>query len=63
MLWYDIVQDEKSLLKGYTSDIRDNVLICKFQCRFSAICFGYSYRPRNNLTATILSYCYQIVSC
>jgi hypothetical protein len=33
-LWYDIITNESTALKGYTSDIRDNILTCRLQYRF-----------------------------
>ena len=34
LLWYDIIQNEKTLLTGYTSDIKDNIFTCRLQFRF-----------------------------
>ena len=34
LLWYDIVQNEKTLLTGYTSDLKDNIFTCRLQFRF-----------------------------
>jgi hypothetical protein len=32
--WYDFVKNERTLLPGYTSDVRDNVLTLRMQFRF-----------------------------
>ena len=34
LLWYEIVQNEKTLLTGYTSDLKDNIFTCRLQFRF-----------------------------
>lgn len=34
MLWYDIVNNEKTQLSGYTSDLKDNVLTVRIQLHF-----------------------------
>jgi hypothetical protein len=32
--WYDLVKNERTLLPGYTADVRDNVLTLRIQFRF-----------------------------
>jgi len=32
--WYDLIKNEKTLLPGYTEDVKDNVLTCRLQFRF-----------------------------
>ena len=34
MLWYHVVNNEKTQLVGYTSDLHDNILTCRLQYRF-----------------------------
>lgn len=34
LLWYDKIANEKTLLTGYTTDIKDNVFTCRLQFRF-----------------------------
>ncbi|MDI1356029.1 MAG: hypothetical protein PSX36_14005 [bacterium] len=34
VLYYDLVKNEKTLVTGYTSDIKDNVFTCRLQFRF-----------------------------
>jgi hypothetical protein len=34
LLWYDAVNNEKTSLSGYTSDVKDNVFTCRLQFRF-----------------------------
>lgn len=34
ILWYDVIKNEKTLLEGYTSDIRDNIFTFRLQFRF-----------------------------
>ncbi len=34
VLWYEIPQNEKTSLPGYTSDVKDNVFTCRLQFRF-----------------------------
>lgn len=34
VLWYDIISNEKTLLPGYTHDIKDNIFTCRLQFRF-----------------------------
>ncbi len=34
MLFYDVVKNEKSSLKGYTGDAKDNVFTCRLQFKF-----------------------------
>ena len=34
LLWYDVVKNENTLLPGYTSDIKDDILTCRLQFRF-----------------------------
>ncbi len=34
VLWYDIVKNETTLLPGYTSDLKDNILTCRMQFKF-----------------------------
>ena len=34
LLWYDVVKNEKTLLTGYTSDLKDNIFTCRLQFRF-----------------------------
>ncbi|MCW3074169.1 MAG: hypothetical protein JWP69_1238 [Flaviaesturariibacter sp.] len=34
LVYYDAVQNEKTLLSGYTGDLKDNVLTCRIQMRF-----------------------------
>jgi phosphate-selective porin len=34
VLWYDIVKNESTLVSGYESDKKDNVLTCRLQFRF-----------------------------
>jgi hypothetical protein len=33
-LWYDLVRNEATDLKGYTTDVKDNVFTCRLQYRF-----------------------------
>ena len=34
LLWYEIVDNEKTSLAGYTGDVKDNILTCRMQFRF-----------------------------
>ena len=34
VLWYEIINNEKTSLAGYTSDVKDNVFTCRVQFRF-----------------------------
>jgi hypothetical protein len=34
MLWYDVIKNEKTLLDGFTSDVKDNIFTCRVQYRF-----------------------------
>ncbi|MEP7163511.1 MAG: porin [Ferruginibacter sp.] len=34
LLWYDMVENENTLLAGYTTDIKDNIFTCRLQFRF-----------------------------
>jgi hypothetical protein len=34
VVWYDIIQNEKTQLAGYTTDVKDNLLTCRLQYRF-----------------------------
>ena len=34
LLWYDIVENEKTSLPGYGSDLKDDILTCRLQFRF-----------------------------
>jgi hypothetical protein len=34
LLWYDVVRNEKTLLPGYSSDIKDDIITCRLQFRF-----------------------------
>lgn len=34
VLWYEIINNEKTSLAGYTSDVKDNVFTCRLQFRF-----------------------------
>lgn len=34
VLYYDIINNENTLLSGYTQDIKDNILTCRIQFRF-----------------------------
>ena len=34
LLWYDVVRNEKTLLPGYTSDVKDDIFTCRLQFRF-----------------------------
>lgn len=34
LLWYNLVNNEKTALTGYTSDLKDNVFTCRLQYRF-----------------------------
>jgi hypothetical protein len=34
VVWYDIIQNENTLLPGYTDDVKDNLLTCRLQYRF-----------------------------
>jgi hypothetical protein len=34
LIWYDIIRNEKSGLKNYENDFKDNVLTCRMQYRF-----------------------------
>ena len=34
LLWYEIVNNEKTSLAGYTGDVKDNIFTCRMQFRF-----------------------------
>lgn len=34
MIWYSILNNEKTALEGYTDNLRDNILTCRLQYRF-----------------------------
>jgi phosphate-selective porin len=34
VLWYDVIKNEKTLLDGFTSDIKDNIFTFRVQYRF-----------------------------
>lgn len=34
LLWYEIIKNETTQLTGYTSDVKDNIFICRLQFRF-----------------------------